>query len=161
MLLLFSPALDAQGKKNICMYIYKNVNILLPCVKTLKCVIQTQNWRDLSHFCQRSQLGNFTQTFCIFSVENCLFILFIWLCPITLTAQFLAHFILILSFIFLLILRKIPFILPNSNWRLPKTHQQETFFLMELRQLPHTMEQLTNKLICFPAMVEISIRNTC
>lgn len=130
MLPLFSLALDAKGKKIIYTYAErcKYISELLMW-GNCQTLFQTQSWRDLSHFCQHSQLGNFTQTFCIFSVEKCFFFFFFfWMCPLTLTAQFLPYFILILSFIFLLLLRKIPFILLNGNWRLPKTHQQEFFF---------------------------------
>lgn len=70
MLPLFWLELDAQGKKIIYTYAErcKYISELLIWEKTLKCVFQSL--RDLSHFCQHSQLGNFTQTFCIFIMEK-------------------------------------------------------------------------------------------
>lgn len=57
---LFSLVLDAQGKNIIYTYAErcKYRSELLIWGKMLKCVFQTE-LKDLSHFCQHSQLGNF------------------------------------------------------------------------------------------------------
>lgn len=97
MLPLCSLALDAKGKKIIYTYAErcKYISELLMW-GNCQTLFQTQSWRDLSHFCQHSQLGNFTQTFCIFSVEKCFFFFFLNVSTYfnsTVSSLFYSHFV--------------------------------------------------------------------